>query len=190
MEPFGSVPSEPAVDAITGWEDTSSAAVDADLTVDFATFYADARAGVRRALSLTLGDDDLATDATDEAFARAYLHWSSVSRMVNPGGWVYRVGLNWARSFLSRRRRGGTRRIYDPVSVEQPTTVEPAVRAALGALGVPQRSVVVCRVLFGWTEAETAAALGIRVGTVKSRLHRALAELQSRLAHLDPEARS
>jgi RNA polymerase sigma-70 factor (ECF subfamily) len=52
---------------------------------------------------------------------------------------------------------------------------------------VRQRSVVVCRFYLGMSEAETAAALGTRPGTVKSRLHRALRQLQTRLAHLSPE---
>lgn len=49
------------------------------------------------------------------------------------------------------------------------------------------RSVVVCRYLLGWSVAETAQALGVREGTVKSRLHRAMQSLQSALSHLDPE---
>jgi RNA polymerase sigma-70 factor (ECF subfamily) len=62
---------------------------------------------------------------------------------------------------------------------------DPAVHAALATLDVKQRSVVVCRHLLGWSVAETAAALGIREGTVKRRLHRASRVLHARLAHLD-----
>ena len=50
-----------------------------------------------------------------------------------------------------------------------------------------QRSVVVCRLLLGLSEAQTAAALRIRPGTVKSRLSRATQELATTLAHLDPK---
>lgn len=64
---------------------------------------------------------------------------------------------------------------------------EPDVLAALGELDVPQRSVVVCRFYLGLSELETAQALGIRPGTVKSRLHRALRRLEVRLDHLRPE---
>ena len=49
------------------------------------------------------------------------------------------------------------------------------------------RSVIVCRHLLGWSVAETASALKIREGTVKSRLHRAHRILQSRLRHLNEE---
>ena len=55
-----------------------------------------------------------------------------------------------------------------------------------GELDIAHRSVVVCRHLLGWSVSETASALRIREGTVKSRLHRATRILQARLHHLDP----
>ena len=50
--------------------------------------------------------------------------------------------------------------------------------SALAALGEEQRQVVACRHVLGLSERETAAALGCRPGTVKSRLSRALARLE------------
>ena len=59
---------------------------------------------------------------------------------------------------------------------------------AIGELDVHHRSVIVCRHLLGWSVSETAAALKVREGTVKSRLSRATQILKSRLHHLrDPE---
>ena len=55
------------------------------------------------------------------------------------------------------------------------------VLAAIETLGDEQRQVVACRHLLGLTERETAAALGCRPGTVKSRLSRALARLEEEL---------
>ena len=54
--------------------------------------------------------------------------------------------------------------------------------AALAALGERDRAVIACRYLLDLSEAETAAALGCRRGTVKSRLSRALARLRDELA--------
>ena len=45
---------------------------------------------------------------------------------------------------------------------------------------------MICRLLLGMSEVQTAEALHIRPGTVKSRLARAVAELETTLAHLDP----
>lgn len=153
---------------------------------DFEAFYAETRKPLARALAVTTGDRDLAVEAVDEAMARAYQRWSRVARLDNPGGWVYRVGLNWATSVLRRRSRpvpGSWR----PGPVDNPAPAEPAVLAALAELDVRQRAVVVCRYLLGWSDAETAAALSTPIGTVKSRLHRANRQLAQRLAHLREE---
>ena len=53
-----------------------------------------------------------------------------------------------------------------------------ALLAGLGRLGQRDRTVIACRYLLELSEAETAAALGVRQGTVKSRLSRALARLR------------
>ena len=153
----------------------------------FHDFYVGSRDRVGRALAVTLGDTDLAADSVDEAMARAYQRWSSVSRMDNPAGWVYRVGLNLARSRIRRLTRRRRLAVDAPArDVPEPDVIEPAVLRALQALPVDHRSVVVCRLLLGWSEAETAAALDIRPGTVKSRLHRATTTLATQLSHLRP----
>jgi DNA-directed RNA polymerase specialized sigma24 family protein len=150
----------------------------------FDDFYSAHYASVARALALTIGDVDLAAEATDEAMVRAYQRWHQVSTYSSPGGWVYRVGLNWARSVLRRRRRGQRLAVYAAPPAGAPVVGEPAVAAALAELNVDQRAVVVCRFLLDWSVEETAAALGVRPGTVQSRLHRAVQQLQSRLSHL------
>ena len=158
----------------------------------FHDFYAGSRDRVGRALAVTLGDTDLAADCVDEAMARAYQRWSNVSRMDNPSGWVYRVGLNLARSRIRRLTRRRRLPASDGAAAEvpEPDMIEPAILRALGALPVDHRSVVVCRLLLGWSEAETARALDIRPGTAKSRLHRATSTLAEQLAHLRPPTNS
>jgi RNA polymerase sigma-70 factor (ECF subfamily) len=54
--------------------------------------------------------------------------------------------------------------------------------ASVRRLGVPLREVVICRYLLELSESETAVALGIPPGTVKSRLHRALTILRTEVA--------
>jgi hypothetical protein len=71
-------------------------------TAGFDNFYAATRVSVGRALALTLRDVDLATEAVDEALARAVQRWDRVEHLDNPAGWVYRVGLNYARSRVRR----------------------------------------------------------------------------------------
>lgn len=167
-----------ARDALAGADDDRPVVTDS-----FDAFYRSHRTPIARALALAIGDVDLASDATDEAMARAYERWSMVSRLDRPDAWVHRVGLNWAVSVLRRHRRSH-HRLYEPAAVDGPQVADPDVHAALGALDVKHRSVVVCRHLLGWSVADTALALGVREGTVKSRLHRALRALEVRLGPL------
>ena len=152
----------------------------------FEEFYRDQRAAIGRALALTLGDTQLASEAVDEAMARAYQRWARVQALDNPCGWVYRVGLNWSRSILRRALRPAPTWVTSGIAVSDHGGLDPAIDRALAQLSVEQRAVVVCRLLIGYSEAQTAAALGLRVGTVKSRLARATARLQSLLSPLDP----
>jgi RNA polymerase sigma factor (sigma-70 family) len=190
MEPFARRLRVPAVEAMTAWEDREiSGAYAVASALQFEAFYSVNRAKVVRALAVTLGDRDLAAEAADEALTRAYLRWDRLQQLDNPAGWVYRVGLNWARSVV-RRNRGPIKVVHESVSVEQPGLADAELHEALVGLTVKHRSVVVCRFLLGRSEQQTADALDLRAGTVKSRLHRALKELEERLEHLRPEARS
>jgi RNA polymerase sigma-70 factor (ECF subfamily) len=160
---------------------------------DFEAFYRAEVDRVYRALAVTLGDRDLAREATDEAMARAFARWRTVSAHDNPGGWVFRVGLNWATSWWRKVRRErplswdrvsttGTLPPTDPVGV--------AALAALRAQPRTHRAVVVCRVLLGLSTVETAAVLGVAEGTVKSRLARALAGMREALTEPTTEERA
>lgn len=148
----------------------------------FTDFYRDAWEQVARGLSATLGDRELATEATDEAMARAYERWAKVRTYDFPAGWVYRVALNWSRSHHRRLARALPARRQGHAEIG--VVADPAVRDALLALDVRHRTVVVCRIFLDWSVEETATALGIAPGTVKSRLSRALSVLQSSLSHL------
>lgn len=171
------------------WADRPPEALPAALS--FEHFYERSRTRLGRALTLALGDVDLAAEAIDEAYTRAYERWSTVGAIAQPEGWVYRVAMNWSLSVLRRRKRGHER-FFDPSDHHVPppsaAASDPAIDAALAALDAKHRAVVVCRHFLGWSVAETAAALGVREGTVKSRLHRATSILQSHLAHLRPDA--
>lgn len=151
---------------------------------DFEWFYDRHRDRLVRGLGLALGDVDLAADAVDEAMTRAVQRWSTISGYAEPEAWVYRVALNWATSRFRRRQRD---RRYAPLLArsdrvtDEPGT-DPRIRQALAELPVDQRSVVVLRFFLDWTVSQTAAAIGIADGTVKSRTSRALRALADRLA--------
>lgn len=153
----------------------------------FEDFWRTERAPLARALALTLGDVQLAAEATDEAMARAFQHWTRVSTLDSPTGWAYRVGLNWSRSVLRRVRHQPPQWLAQPNNQHDAAPLDPSVTAALQQLPAGQRAVVVCRLLLNHSEQQTAMLLRIRPGTVKSRLARAISHLSVSLAHLDPQ---
>lgn len=129
---------------------------------------------------MILGDHDLAREATDEAMTRAYERWNRISGSENPAGWVYRVGLNWAKRQLRRRSYDVT-----PLTVRtrigEPPIPDPSLWEALDRLSTDHRTVVVLRYSEDWSVSQIAGALDIPAGTVKSRLHRALKQLREEL---------
>lgn len=147
--------------------------------LDFDDFYRAHRDRVAQALSLTLGDPDLGAQAADEAMTRAVQRWSKVSAFDNPQGWTYRVGLNWAQSWRRRRIRERERPMSFARAADDPSGFNPAIAEALHKLSVDHRAVVVCRYYLDYSTEQTAAALDIAPGTVKSRLTRALDKLRT-----------
>lgn len=98
--------------------------------------------------------------------------------MVSPPGWLRTAVTNACRN---ERRRLGTARRYAPRLVRQAQVMDEPVDelvASLRRLPYRQRTIVVLRYYLDLPESEIAETLGVRPGTVKSSLHRALARLR------------
>ena len=95
---------EPADSGASTADDGPAPVASSDSPPEFREFFTQAHVPMVRSQSLALHDDQLGRDAAAEGFARALARWSSVATMANPAGWVYRVGLNWARSRRRSRR--------------------------------------------------------------------------------------
>lgn len=146
---------------------------------DFGDFYRSCREEIVRALVLVVGERDLGLEAADEAFARALERWADVSGYENPEGWVYRVGMNWARTNLRRRNFTLDRLFGESAYVDD--LPEPELLKAVEQMPVKYRSVIVARFFLDWSVDQTAEALNIPEGTVKTRQSRALSRLRRRL---------
>ena len=145
----------------------------------FEAFYRSHRDHLYRALSLTLRDRLVAGEAVDEALTRAYERWDEVQEYSNPVGWVYRVAYNFAVSRFRKEHRE-VPGANDPRCYED-TPEDVTVIDAINCLAVDHRTVVVMRYYLDWSTSDIAESLGVPAGTVKSRLHRALEDLENKL---------
>ena len=149
---------------------------------DFDEFYAEHRDEIGRALVFVLGDQSLGQEAVDEAMVKAFQKWDEIGKMQSPAGWVFFAGKRWGLSWRRGRRR--ERKREELVADSEQATFDPAtadyvdLMDALDELTSDQRTVVACRFSLGMSVAETAELLGIKEGTVKSRLSRAVLRLR------------
>jgi RNA polymerase sigma-70 factor (ECF subfamily) len=143
-----------------------------------------------RAAFLITGSAAEAEDATQDAAIKAWLALPRFRARAPFRPWFVRIAINEARNrrrSAGRRagltlRLGGERSVAPSAETEALARAEGAeLAAALERLGEPDQLVIAARHLLGLSEAETAAALAVRRGTVKSRLSRALERLRSEL---------
>jgi RNA polymerase sigma factor (sigma-70 family) len=154
---------------------------------DFTEFYRRSRDACFRAVLVSAGDQDTAQDLVDEAFARAWASWRTVSRHPAPAAWVVRTALNANISRWRRHRREVS--VPDPGLVADlpagpgasHSPVDPRIMAALTRLPARQRQVVALRLFLDLDTRRTAEVLDIAPGTVKEHLGRALASLRDDL---------
>lgn len=158
--------------------DVGSANVGAVATPAFDEAYVELwRPMVRLAASL-VDDPVIAEDVTQEAFARTMLRWAQLD---DPVLYLRRAIVNRSRSEL-RKRAVRRRPVRAPVVVPPgEPVVDDAVLRALRGLSPKRRAVVALRFYEDLTEPEIARVLGVRLGTVKSTLHTALAQLRKEL---------
>ena len=139
-----------------------------------------------------LGERAEAEDATHDAFVAAWRHWSTLRDPDLFEHWFDRILVNtcrnrlrqisrWRRHDLSIDQRPATRDEYGP------THDRGLLGPALAELAPDQRVVLALRFYRDMSIEQIAARVGIRPGTVKSRLHRALRSLRTALDQADPQ---
>ncbi len=131
-----------------------------------------------RTAHLITGDLEESLDIAQEALARAYERWPTMSRIEWPGAWLNRVVVNLALSWRRRRRVRERAGAQPPERNSAPETPDPDLIAALKALPPAQRAAVVLRFYADLSVEETARALGKRPGTVRALTSQAVAKLR------------
>ncbi|MGE5292588.1 MAG: RNA polymerase sigma factor SigE [Micromonosporaceae bacterium] len=150
----------------------------------------------RLAYRLT-GNPQDAEDLTQEVFVRVF---RSLGRYT-PGtfeGWLHRITTNLFLDMARRRQRirfeglgdDAAQRLHGtgptPAEAFEDRYLDHDVSAALEALPAEYRAAVVLCDIEGLSYEEIAATLGVKLGTVRSRIHRGRAQLRAALDHRRP----
>jgi RNA polymerase sigma-70 factor (ECF subfamily) len=150
----------------------------------------------RLAYRLT-GNPHDAEDLTQEVFVRVFRSLSSYT----PGtfeGWLHRITTNLFLDAARRKQRIRFEGLADemahrlagseptPAQAFDDSHLDDDVQAALKALPPEYRAAVVLCDIEGFSYEEIAATLGVKLGTVRSRIHRGRAQLRSALEHRRP----
>lgn len=158
-----------------------------DAAAEFHGFFERHYAELARLAHLLTGEADAADDLAADALVALWRRWDRVRDAEHPAAYARGVVANLARSrirsAMRERRRIAIFWSQRSERVEGPDV--PAVldlREALQRLPFRKRACVVLRHAFDLSERDTAQALGISVGTVKSQTSRGVAELERLLA--------
>ncbi|MDP2775055.1 MAG: SigE family RNA polymerase sigma factor [Nocardioides sp.] len=151
----------------------------------FEEFVVARRPALLRTAYLMTGSHEDAEDLVQVALVKAVPQWRKIRDRPEP--YVRRI---LARESVSRWRRRrwrevGTEALLETGASDIDVAEREDLRRALLSLAPRQRAVVVLRYYEDLTEAQTAEALGIKVGTVKSQARDALARLRGALPDLD-----
>jgi len=137
------------------------------------------------AARLILRDPELARDAVQEALIRA---WRDLPGLRDPDrfdAWLHRLTVNACLDLIRRRKRRVIEVELSPIDSPATNDVAGALAdrelldEALARLDPGHRAVVALHYLLGMPLPEVAGALGIPLGTAKSRLHYALAAMRT-----------
>jgi RNA polymerase sigma-70 factor (sigma-E family) len=164
---------------------------------DFAAYLAARQPSLLRTAYLLTGNRHDAEDLVQTAFAKLYLSWDKVRNHGSMDGYVRRILVNehnslWRRAWKKREHTADDTVLHgldEPHHDTYDDGIGDAVWDVVQTLPRKARAVVVLRYYEEMSEAETAAVLGISVGTVKSQTSRALATLRERAPQtLNPRA--
>jgi RNA polymerase sigma-70 factor (ECF subfamily) len=144
------------------------------------------------------GNEDDARDVLQETLLAAFRNLRGFRGDAQLSTWLFQI----ARSFCTKSRRRGVAEpaAHEPLEGAAATAaaaselapdaqaharqISAILQSAIGSLGQQQREALVLRDVEGLSAEEAASVIGIEVGALKSRLHRARVELRQRLASM------
>ncbi|MFC9329238.1 SigE family RNA polymerase sigma factor [Kitasatospora sp. NPDC057015] len=157
-----------------------------EASAEFHEFFERHHAELARLARLLTGEADAADDLAADAMVALWHRWDKVRSADHPLAYARGTVANLARGRIRGAVREKRRVLLfwsrHPERTDDPDVAAVLdVRAALARLPFRKRSCVVLRHAFDLSEKETALALGISVGTVKSQTSKGMADLQGLL---------
>lgn len=140
---------------------------------EFTRFVKETEPRISYALAAAYGIE-IGAEATADALAWAWEHWSKVEEMKNPAGYLYRVGQSKARRYFRPV-------VLFPSVPSIAPTASPDLLTALAGLSKNQRVAAVMVHGLGYTEREVAELLGLSRWSVRTHAERGLEKLKSAL---------
>jgi RNA polymerase sigma-70 factor (ECF subfamily) len=148
------------------------------------------RAEFGRYAVAAVGDRDVAQDAMQEAFIRAFRSLGSCRNPDRFGAWFFRILTNQCRNAVARRRETAVLEAVDPPGGERADAaldreeLGARLEAALGRLTPEQREAFVMKHVEGRSYEEMAELLGVGPDALKMRVHRARDALRAMMGDL------
>ncbi len=153
---------------------------------DFDAFFDANYDRLVRTVTAVCSDPEMACDAVQDAFVRAYARWGRISRYERPAAWVVRVAINRSRDL--RRSDDRRRQREDRTTRADQAVTEPAfddvvathdVVALFRRLTPRQRAVAALFYLDDMAVSDVASTLRISAGAVRFHLNKARNELRA-----------
>lgn len=140
----------------------------------------------------SLGDRVLAEEAVQQTFVNAWRAAARYDVTLDPAPWLYAIARRVSVDIYRRERRHREGRREETDMAVLPPSFEGLwetweVRSAVDALPDEERAVIEATFFRQLTHSEAAEELGVPLGTVKSRSHRAFRRLADLLEHLGAE---
>ncbi len=143
-------------------------------------------------MRLSAGNDALAKDMSQLAFLKAFNYLGSFDANHSALGadpnarfrnWLTGIAVNCYKDIMNKESRYATLADDDLARIEQPQVREnnDEFSAMIQALGVEDRQIVTLRFVYEYSIDEIAGMLGLKSGTIKSKLSRAVAKLRNDL---------
>lgn len=164
---------------------------ESDVRLAIAQLYDAYTPALLRYLKRLTGSREEAEDLAQETFLKALRHWDQLEANTNAQAWLFRIARNAAYDSFRRQRRNPALepgdqeldRLPAPVTEPDPGDTE-AVRVTLQHLPARYRVPLLLHTVAGYPLDMIAGTLGWKLGTVKSRLHRARAQFRARYGSL------